>query len=162
MGDAAFRLREVTPADSEMLYLWRMDPGSRFAFRSSEEVPFETHAAFVARYFTPANNDRWFVIEAEGEAVGSISLYAISEDFGQAEWGRLVIAPEYRRRGHAGRALALLIAHARSLGIRTLRCEVLEGNAAAQAAYARAGFREESRDTSGGRVFRRLVLPLQP
>ncbi|HEY7573613.1 MAG TPA: GNAT family N-acetyltransferase [Thermoanaerobaculia bacterium] len=159
-GNADFRLREVAPADSEMLYRWRMDPGSRFAFRSAEEVPFETHAAFVARYFSPESTDRWFVIEAAGEPVGSIALYAFSADGREAEWGRLVIAPERRRRGHAGRALALLIDHARDLGVATLRCEVLEGNAAAQAAYARAGFHEESRETVSGRVFRRLVRDL--
>ncbi|HEY7862825.1 MAG TPA: GNAT family N-acetyltransferase [Thermoanaerobaculia bacterium] len=159
-GDASFRLREVVPEDTEMLYRWRMDPASRFAFRSAEEVSLATHQGFVARYFSPENTDRWFVIEAEGDPVGAIALYAISGDGREAEWGRLVIAPERRRRGHAGRALALLIEHARGLGVATLRCEVLEGNAAAQAAYARAGFREESRETVSGRVFRRLVFPM--
>jgi RimJ/RimL family protein N-acetyltransferase len=161
IGEGDFRLREVTPADSEALYRWRMDPESRFAFRSSEPVPFETHTAFVARYFSPENTDRWFVIEAGGEPVGSIAIYAITEDGREAEWGRLVIAPAFRRRGYARRALALLVGHAREIGIRALRCEVLSGNAAAETTYEKAGFREEGRDRQGERVFRRLVLRME-
>ena len=162
IGESGYRLREVALADSPMLYRWRMDPGSRFAFRSVEEVPFPAHAAFVERYFSPENTDRWFVIEVDGEPVGSIALYGISGDGREAQWGRLVIAPEHRRRGHAGKALDLLIRHAGAIGVRILRCEVLAGNAGAEAAYTRAGFQEESREQDGGRVFRRLVRALEP
>ncbi len=160
IGDRAIRLREVIPADSPLLYRWRMDDSSRPMFRSTQPVSPEAHQAFLARYFQPGNTDRWFVIEAEGRAVGAICLYGISADRGDAEWGRLVVAPEHRGCGFGKRALALLIEHARAIGVRRLRCEVLAGNTAAESIYRRLGFEETGRDEAEGRVFRHLVLML--
>jgi RimJ/RimL family protein N-acetyltransferase len=79
---------------------------------------------------------------------------------GEAEWGRLVIAPELRSRGLATRGLSLLVRHARALGLRRLRCEVLSGNAHADALYRKAGFRETGVEDVGGRRFVQLQLDL--
>jgi RimJ/RimL family protein N-acetyltransferase len=159
-GDAAFRLREVTPADADNLYRWRMDPASRPMFRSTELVPFGPHEAFLARYFRPDSLDRWFVMEAEGSPVGAIALYGFSPDGTEAEWGRLVVASEARGRGHGRRALEILVEHARQIGVRRLRCEVLAGNAAAEAIYGALGFVETGREETGERVFRYLAREL--
>ncbi len=159
-GDASFRLREVRPADSGDLYLWRMDPESRLMFRSVEEVSRETHARFLARYFRPLNRDQWFVIEADGHAVGAIALYGLSSDGSEAEWGRLVVAPGSRGNGYGKRALALLVEHAREIGVRSLRCEVVAGNGAAEAIYDALGFRETGREEIEDRTFRYLVREL--
>lgn len=162
MTDGVVRLREVTRDDAACLYRWRMDERSRPMFRSTAEVPFAVHQQFMERYFGEANRDRWFVIEAAGVPVGTITLYGFSADAREAEWGRLVVDPEQRGRGHASRALALVIAHARALGVRTLRCEVLEGNDVAAGLYRAAGFRPAATDEAGGRRFVQLVLPLEP
>jgi RimJ/RimL family protein N-acetyltransferase len=161
MTDGVVRLREVTPADAGHLYRWRMDGRSRFMFRSTAEVPFAVHRQFMDRYFTESNRDRWFLIEAAGEPVGTITLYGFSADGSEAEWGRLVVDPGQRGKGYAGRALALLIAHARALGVRRLRCEVLEGNDVAAGLYTAAGFRAVGVDEADGRRFVQLVLPLE-
>lgn len=131
-------------------------------FRSTEAAPFETHESFLGRYFRPENHDRWFVIEAEGAPVGAIALYGFSEDGSEAEWGRLVVAPEARGRGYGKRALELLVEHARGIGVRLLRCEVLAGNVAAEAIYGELGFVETGREETGGRVFRYLARELSP
>jgi RimJ/RimL family protein N-acetyltransferase len=162
MTDGVVRLREVTPDDAERLHRWRMDERSRFMFRSTAEVPLAAHRQFMDRYFAEGNRDRWFVIEAAGAPVGTITLYGFNADGTEAEWGRLVVAPERRGNGYASRALALLIAHARALGVRTLRCEVLEGNGVAAGLYDAAGFRRTGVDEVGGRRFLQLVLPLEP
>jgi len=112
------------------------------------------------RYFQEATTDRWFVIEAGGRGVGTITLYGFSADGRSAEWGRLVVDPEQRGQGHARRALALVVAHARELGVRTLRCEVLEGNPVAADLYRRAGFRPTGVEEAGGRRFQQLELQL--
>lgn len=156
IGTPGLRLREVTLADSENLYRWRMDPSSRPMFRSTEIVPFEAHEKLMARYFLPENGDHWFVIEAEGRPVGAICLFAPSPDGSEAEWGRLVVAPHERGNGYARRALELLIEHARRCGLRRLRCEVVAGNAPAEAIYSELGFAEVARDEVDGRVFRYL------
>ena len=154
------RLREVTPADAPALYRWRMDPETRMQFRDTREVPYEAHLAFVQRYFAPANTDRWLIVEAEGEPVGAIALYDVSPDGAEAEWGRFVIAPEHRGKGWGRRSLELLIDHARAIGVRRLRCEVLAGNAVAEELYRRLGFTETGSYQDGGRTFRRLSLTL--
>jgi RimJ/RimL family protein N-acetyltransferase len=137
-----------------------MDATSRPMFRSTAPVPYETHLDFMARYFSAANTDRWFVIEHRGAPVGSIVLYDVDAARGDAEWGRLVIAPEHRGRGHASRALALLVGHARDLGLRRLRCEVLAGNARAEGLYRASGFVETAVADVDGRRFVRLELDL--
>ncbi|HEY2291013.1 MAG TPA: bifunctional GNAT family N-acetyltransferase/PLP-dependent aspartate aminotransferase family protein [Thermoanaerobaculia bacterium] len=154
------RLREVTPADAPALYRWRMDPETRQQFRDTREVPYEAHLAFVRRYFAPANTDRWLIVEAADEPVGAIALYDFSPDGAEAEWGRFVIAPEHRGKGWGRRSLELLIAHAREIGVRRLRCEVLAGNAVAEDLYRRLGFTETGAYQDGGRTFRRLSLTL--
>jgi RimJ/RimL family protein N-acetyltransferase len=161
-GDRQMRLREVTMDDAKDLYRWRMDDASRGSFRSTEVVPYETHLAFLRRYFEAANTDRWFVIEEFGAPAGSIVLYGIDPARGEAEWGRLVIDPALRSRGLATRALELLVGHARDLGLRRLRCEVLEGNAHADRLYRKLGFRETGVEEIGGRRFVQLALELAP
>jgi RimJ/RimL family protein N-acetyltransferase len=161
-GDGEVRLREVTLADAADLYRWRMEPATRGQFRGTGEVPFAAHEAFLARYFAPENTDRWFVIEAEGTAVGAIALYDLAADGRAAEWGRFVIAPEQRGRGWGRRSLALLIDHARALGVRDLHCEVLAGNAVAAGLYARLGFRATGSYEHEGRSFTCLALRLDP
>jgi RimJ/RimL family protein N-acetyltransferase len=160
IGGADFRLREVTPADSQNLYRWRMDPSSRPMFRSTGKVPFEAHTALLARYFSPDNGDRWFVIEADGAPVGTITVHVPPSGGTEAEWGRLVVAPEARGRGYGKRALMLVIEYARRIGLSRLRCEVLAGNAAAESIYRELGFRETGRDETEGRIFRHLAVEL--
>jgi len=160
IGEADFRLREVTLADSQNLYRWRMDPSSRPMFRSTEKVPFEAHASLLARYFSPDNRDRWFVIEADGAPVGAITVHEPPAGSTEAEWGRLVVAPEARGRGYGKQALTLLIEYARRTGLSRLRCEVLAGNAAAETIYRELGFHETGREESEGRVFRYLAMEL--
>ena len=161
LGDRDVRLREVTMEDAPELYRWRMDDSSRPMFRSTERVPYETHLAFMNRYFDPSNTDRWFVIEEYGAPVGSIVLYNVDEARAEAEWGRLVVAPELRSRGLATRGLALLVRYAKSLGLRRLRCEVLAGNAHADRLYRSMGFEESGVEEAGGRRFTQLRLDLE-
>lgn len=154
------RLREITLADAPELYRWRMDPEARRQFHNPREVPYETHLDFLQRYFHPANTDRWLIIEAEGEPVGAVALYDLSPDGDEAEWGRFVVAPEHRGRGLGRRSLELLIGHARAIGVRYLRCEVLAGNTVAEELYRRLGFAETGSTEDGGRRFRQLALRL--
>ena len=165
IAGGGLRLREVVPEDAAILYRWRMGPDSRLQFRFTGEVSFPEHQAYVQRYFQPGNDDRWFIIEqgeADGEPVGAIALYEFSPDGTAAEWGRFVIDPGHRRRGLGRRGLELLIAHAREIGVRDLRCEVLAGNTAAEGLYHRLGFAETGSYEHGGRIFRQLALRLTP
>jgi len=156
----ALRLREVGIADAEELYRWRMEPTARAMFRHVEIVPFATHRALIDDYLRPECTDQWFVIEAAGERVGAIALYNFSSDGTEAEWGRFVIASEHRGQGWGRRALRLLVGHARALGVRRLRCEVLADNPRAEGLYRSLGFADEGDCKLGGRRFLRLVANL--
>ena len=105
-----------------------------------------------------------FRVEEYGAPTGSIVLYGIDPARGEAEWGRLVIDPDQRSRGLATRALRLLVRHARELGLRRLRCEVLAGNPA-ERLYRDLGFTDADGEGSGPvaggeRCFRMLVMEL--
>jgi RimJ/RimL family protein N-acetyltransferase len=156
-------LREITPDDAERLYRWRMDPAARAMFRQSAELPFAEHETVLARYFSPANSDRWFVVEAAGEPVGAIALYNLAADGRSAEWGRFVISGEHRGRGWGRRALALLLDHARDLGFRRLSCSVLAGNPA-ERLYRSLGFVDAALalPEPDGRTFLELTRDLAP
>ena len=155
------RLREVEAADAERLYRWRMEPSARAMFRHAEPVPFAAHRAFLEAYLESSSSDRWFVIEAQGRPVGAIALYDFSPDGAEAEWGRFVVDPAERGRGWGRRALELLVRHARELGIRRLRCEVLEGNPAGRL-YRSVGFVNDGAYEHDGRRLERLVADLSP
>jgi len=159
-GDGEVRLREVTRADADQLYRWRMDDSARPMFRNAAVVPYAEHLAFVERYFDPGNRDRWFVIEAGGRDVGAIALYDIAADGTEAEWGRFVIAPGHRGAGIGRRALRLLVEHARTLGLRRLRCEVARGNTA-EALYRSLGFAEPAPVATATDCFIALVADLE-
>ena len=71
-----------------------------------------------------------------------------------------MLDPERRGRGWGRRSLELLIAHARELGVRRLRCEVLAGNAVADGLYRRLGFGATGSYETDGRRFLQLAMLL--
>lgn len=128
ISDGDFRLREIRREDSESLYRWRMGEDARPMFVNGAVVPFETHQAYLERYFQPENTDRWFIIERRGAPVGTLAFYDLDPEQGEYEWGRLVVAPEARGHGAALAALRLLMRYGRLIGLRRIRSEVLETN----------------------------------
>ena len=159
IGDREFVLREIRPEDSRNLYRWRMDDASRAMFRSTAIVPFEKHEQFLSRYFTEANDDRWFVIEVDGEPAGAVAIYDRSGT--SAESGRLVIAPEHRGHGYSTRALRLLVRYAAASGFRSLHAEVLKGNDASLRAHLAAGYHETGTVSDGDREFVLVEIDLK-
>ena len=129
LADGAVSLREIEPRDAPVLYRLRMDDSSRPLFRNTDLVPYERHQAFVDRYFQEPADDCWFVIEAAGETVGTVSLYAFTEQGVRCESGRLAVAPEVRGQGYGRRGMRLLLAYARLLGVREVDAEVVDTNA---------------------------------
>jgi RimJ/RimL family protein N-acetyltransferase len=152
IGDGMVRLREVTRADADRLYEWRMDPETRQMFRDTEVVPYEVHLRFLERYFQADNHDRWFVIEADGGPVGALALYDIHQD-GRAEWGRLLIDPARRGRGYARRATRLMLAYARAAGLTEVHCEILDQNLASLRVNRAEGFVDVDERVIDGRRF---------
>lgn len=160
IGDGVIRLRGVSPSDTELLYVWRMDESSRLMFRHTGFVSFDSHRAMVDRHLEWGLPDRWFVVEAADKRVGTVSLYNFSEDRRVCEWGRFIIAPEARNLGYGKRALKLLIRYAQGIGVKTLKCDVLAANGVALRLYRDLGFTETGAQECAGRTFLTLVVDL--
>jgi RimJ/RimL family protein N-acetyltransferase len=153
MVDGDLTLREVRREDAQLLLDLRNDERTRWYFGEGREVDGEDHRQFVERYFSPANDDRWFIVELESRPIGTISLYGVSLPEGKATWGRFVIAPETRGQGWGRRALALLIRHAEEIGVVDLDCEVIASNDHAIRLYRSCGFSATGTMTRNGRDF---------
>lgn len=93
----------------------------------------------------------WLVVEGD-EAVGLISFKAPPED-GSIEIG-YGVAESRRRRGHARRAVALVLDEARRLGL-AVHAETEPGNLPSEAVLVQNGFvREREIDRDGERTTR--------
>lgn len=160
ISDGVVGLRDISSSDTELLYVWRMEESSRQMFRHTEVVTFESHQARVERHLRRESRDDWFVIEAAGKRVGTVSLYNFSEDGRVCEWGRFVIAPEARNLGYGKRALKLLLRHARAIGVKKLNCDVLAANRVALRLYRDLGFVETGVEDCAGRSFITMTTDL--
>ncbi|KGE79497.1 ribosomal-protein-alanine N-acetyltransferase [Halomonas sp. ND22Bw] len=79
------------------------------------------------------------------DAAGLIGHAVVSRQPFDAELESILIAPERRGEGLAGKLLAAVVERAREGGAERLLLEVRAGNAAAIALYRRAGFAEDGR-----------------
>lgn len=158
--DGIISLREISRSDSKLLYTWRMDASSRTMFRDTAVAAFDFHLSVIERYLNSDSLDCWFLIEVEGGPVGTLSLYNFTEGGRVCEWGRFVIAPEARNRGYGRRALKLLMAYARSAGVKRMKCEVLATNGIALHLYCDLGFAQSGVHDHDGRNFLTMTADL--
>jgi RimJ/RimL family protein N-acetyltransferase len=107
------------------------------------------HLEFLRNYFGAGNDDRWFVIERGGVAIGAVALYGFSADGRTCEWGRFIIDSEFQGRGYGRLALKVLLDHARDLGIEQIYCRVRRENARALHLYRSMGFQENGTSEDG-------------
>src|SRR5579859_1040208 len=162
LTDGVVTLRKVTEDDSEVLYRLRMDPLSRPMFRNTGVAPFQLHREVVSNHLQSHSGDCWFIIEAGRKTVGAVALYNFEDEGRTSEWGRFVISPEARQLGYGRRALRLLMQHARSVGVRTLHCEVLATNFVAVRLYRDLGFVQTGVREDAGRSFLEFAATLNP
>jgi RimJ/RimL family protein N-acetyltransferase len=93
--------------------------------------------------------------------VGTIALYNFDNEGQTSEWGRFMISPKFRNLGYGKRALKILMNHTRSVGVRTLHCEVLKANVVAVQLYRDLGFASTGMREYAGRSFLRLSADLR-
>ncbi|QDZ13630.1 GNAT family N-acetyltransferase [Humibacter ginsenosidimutans] len=139
-------LRAPTDFDVEVLYRLASDLDTWEERSPSTPAPL-TRAAYEARRAdqdSAARNVR-FVIEAEGTAVGSISLFDFDDLARHAEVG-IALVTEARGKGIGTDAIAQLVEFAFvRCNLRRVHLEVIESNAGAIRAYEKAGFVLEGR-----------------
>lgn len=140
-------LRPRTDSDVDLLYSIAAE------LRTWEErgpaVPAPlTRAAFEARLAqsdASADNNVRFVIEADGDAVGSVSLFEFDDLARHAEVG-IALRADARGRGIGTAAIAQIVEFAFvRCNLRRVHLEAIASNAAAIRAYEKAGFVVEGR-----------------
>ncbi|MFC1649273.1 GNAT family N-acetyltransferase [Patescibacteria group bacterium] len=156
ISQGSVKLRPLEKDDIEILRIWRN--ASRKSFLSSHAISQSKQKKWFLNY---QNNERdiVFVIENNlGESVGAVSLYDFEPDISQVEYGRLIIDPKRRGKGHAHAATKCLVNYAfKSLGYRTIYLEVLKSNKIALELYKKIGFEQGSPITVKGKI----VIPMK-
>ena len=142
-------LRARTDADLEVLFRLAADLATWEERNPSPPTPL-TRTAFDARLARAADADESsegvrFVIDLDGIAVGSVSLFAFDELARHAEVG-IALVPEARGRGIGTRAIVQIIEFAFvRRNLRRIHLQAIESNVGAIRAYEKAGFVVEGR-----------------
>lgn len=139
MGDALteLALRRATTDDAPLLHAWRNDPETRRNSISTEEIPFDEHAAWLARKL--ANDGCVLYIVCEGdEPVAHVRLDRLDDDAAEIS---VTVAPTARGRGIGRAAIAAATeAGAEALGVTRVVARVKPENGASRSAFTAAGY----------------------
>lgn len=141
-------LRSRTEADTEVLFRLAADLTTWEERNPSSPVPL-TRDAFKARlaHADTGSSDTSvrFVIDVDGDAVGSVSLFEFDELARHAEVGIAVVA-EFRGKGVGTAAISQIIEFAFvRCNLRRVHLQAIASNVGAIRAYEKAGFVVEGR-----------------
>ena len=107
-------LRPALVDDVELLYRWRIDPGTRLASLNTESISLQAHQAWFRSVLAdPAR--RLYIAECQGIPVGTVRTDG-GDDACELSW---TVAPEFRGRG-IGTRMVMMVA-ASTPGILTAR-----------------------------------------
>lgn len=141
-------LRARTDADTEILYRLAADLET-WEERGPTAPTTLARSAYEARLERADADDPggvvFFVIEADGAAVGTVSLFGFDELARHAEIG-IALVSDARGKGIGTRAISQLLEFAFvRRNLRRVHLEAIESNAGAIRAYEKAGFTIEGR-----------------
>jgi spore coat polysaccharide biosynthesis predicted glycosyltransferase SpsG/GNAT superfamily N-acetyltransferase len=93
--------RAATLEDARLLWEWRNDPATRESSRSSEEVPWDDHLAWLGDSLN--RTDRMLLlVEDEAGPVGTVRWDLTQDREGEREWEvSITVAPQRRRQSLA-------------------------------------------------------------
>jgi len=130
------RLRPLREGDLVETLRWRNR--SREQFASTEEIAPSTHSRWFSEYLLRDDDFVWVGELEDGTIASQVSIYQIGN--GSAQFGRLLVAPELRRRGLGIYTLLGAVVMARLLNVRKLWLSVKRDNARAIKIYEICGF----------------------
>lgn len=144
-------LRDITPADKEMVREWRNLPEIRKYMYTDHVITPEEHEVWFQRILHDPTC-RYWVIACDGQDVGVASLYAIDNTNRRCYWAFYVASSNLGGKGVGTFAeysvLKYVFDH---LHLNKLCCEVLDFNRAVVRMHKSFGFVEEG-------VFRKHVI----
>jgi UDP-4-amino-4,6-dideoxy-N-acetyl-beta-L-altrosamine N-acetyltransferase len=132
------RLRPLAAEDRDKVRAWRNQPHVAAMMYTDHVIGAEEHARwFAATLIDPTK--RYFIIKAGDEDAGLAGFTEI--EGGSASWAFYLASAETRGRGMGAETEFLMLCYAfETLGLETLRCEVLVRNAPVIAMHEGFGF----------------------
>lgn len=137
-------LRASQATDRDRLLAWRNQPEIAAWMYTDHEITAAEHA----RWFAAALEDprrRYWIIEADGEAVGLANLYDIDGQARRCAWAYYIAGAAARGKGVGACAEFLVIERVfGELGLNKLWCEVLVENTGVLNMHRSFGFEREA------------------
>lgn len=143
----AVTLRARTAADHDALYALaaELDTWEQRSPLRPAAITRKGWEARVAEYDADPSGNLGFVIDVDGEGVGTVSLFDIDGFTATAKVG-IALAASARGRGVGTEAIAQIVEFAFvRANLRRLHLEVIASNSAAIRVYEKAGFMHEGR-----------------
>lgn len=91
--------------------------------------------------------DEVYMVEFEGELVGTCSIYNIDWTQKSAEIGRIVVQGSKRGKGLGTRVLNEVVQICTAKGLKMIYANIMKNNVSSQKAFTKAGFRQASEPT---------------
>jgi RimJ/RimL family protein N-acetyltransferase len=137
-------MRPATPADSDLLFAWRNDPGTQAASRSTAPVPREDHERWMQ--FNVAYGYPQHLVMIADSDIGSLGVVRFDMDKADvlACEVSITIAPEHRGKGMAKDILSQACGYMHEYRI---DAEVKHENIGSRRLFERCGFEEIGRSS---------------
>ncbi len=141
---SAFRLRPVAADDCRTVFDLRNADTVRAGMFTREPLEWDSHRRWFERMLVD-EGQRFVLLEAEGEPIGVVGFYGLSNPHARGEWTIYVGKPGAPKAAGTILAAMALDHYFGPLGRRRLTAEVLADNPASLALHRKAHFREEGR-----------------
>lgn len=135
-------LREITKEDIEQIRLWRNREEVRTRFIHDDLITESQQETWYRSYQNKDNDIMWMAIEKSNKKpVGTVSLYDIDRVGKTAEVGRVIVAPEHRRKGLGKRLMESALDYAFiEIGLHMVCLSVFYDNIVPMKIYLDLGF----------------------
>lgn len=135
-------LKPMDEIYSEKYRQLRNQPEIRKWFSFSEEISKEQQEKWYSNYLNNEQDFMFAIVDPLGNFVGANSIYDISEEH-TAEFGRIIVDPNYKGRGYGYQAAYAAAKIARDLiGLKELKLEVYSDNMPAIKTYQKVGYQK--------------------
>lgn len=137
-------LRPVKRTDSAQLLAWRNSPDVRRYMYTDHEISPIEHGCWFAGIHADDTRRRYWIIEADGTAVGLVNLAEIDRRQKRASWAFYLGDTTVRGKGIGSAVEREIIRIAfDDMGLEKLTCEVLASNEAVCRLHMKHGFAHE-------------------
>lgn len=144
IGDSVV-LIPMSAEHTDLVVKWRNDPHVSIWFNSAGAISSEAHDAWFEKYRDNPRDYTFIITTTERVPVGMIALYNIDRALSEAEYGRLLVDPQYRGRKFGFAASCCLLDFGRRLGLKQVYLSVKAHNHAAIMLYKDLGFVVDNR-----------------